>query len=289
MAGCPMKGRGPSPIENRHRLDNMINKAIIHALLTIFTVTLSVSVQAKSFSADAVQMRNGQFSHARMFWSDGNVRFEYLEDGVPMAQIYDLKNKKIIWLDTENKLFEESDLSSEQAIDPMLKANKTSSNPCDLFSKAECTRLKETSINGRKAVKWLITTQSQGVDLHTFQWVDKEYKVVVRQDNPDSSFIEVTIDDDLELNGRKARKLSIFMDSNGRSSSGVQWYDDELNIIVRQRYQNGAEDELRNIRLEKIANDKFTIPAGYKLFDAEELASESGSAEINGITSPITN
>jgi len=257
-------------------------------LVTMLAAMLSVSVLAKSFSADAVQMRNGQFSHARMFWSDGNVRFEYLENGVPMAQIYDLKNKKIIWLDTENKRFEESELSSEQAIDPMLKANKTSSNPCELFSKAECTRLKETSLDGRQAVKWLITTQFQGVELHTFQWIDKEYKVVVRQENPEGSLIEVTIDDELELNGRKARKLSIFMDSNGRSSSGVQWYDDELNIIVRQRYQNGAEDELRNIRLEKIANDKFTIPAGYKLFDAKELASESSTAELDGITSPIT-
>ncbi len=114
----------------------MIYKVIIQVLVTILTAMLSVSVLAKSFSADAVQMRNGQFSHAKMFWSDGNVRFEYLEDGVPMAQIYDLKNKKIIWLDTENKLFVVSDLSSEQAIDPMLKANKTSSNPCDLFSKA---------------------------------------------------------------------------------------------------------------------------------------------------------
>lgn len=143
----------------------MINKTIIHALATTLAVILSISVQAKSFSADAVQMRNGQFSHARMLWLDGNVRFEYLENGVPMAQIYDLKNKKIIWLDTENKRFVESDLSSEQAIDPMLKANKTSSNPCKLFSKAECMRLKETSIDGRKAVKWLITTQSQDVEL----------------------------------------------------------------------------------------------------------------------------
>lgn len=267
----------------------MIHKTIIHALATILAVILSVSVQAKSFSADAVQMRNGQFSHARMFWSDGNVRFEYLENGVPMAQIYDLKNKKIIWLDTENKQFVESDLSSEQAIDPMLKANKTSSNPCKLFSKAECTRLKETSIDGRKAVKWLITTQSQDVELHTFQWVDKEYEVVVRQENPDGSLIEVTIEDNQALNGRKARKLSIFMDSNGRRSSGVQWYDDELNIIVRQHYQNGAEDELRNIKVEKIGKDMFTIPAGYKLFDAEELASESSAAEFNGATSPITN
>ena len=267
----------------------MINKTIIHLLGAISAIMLSASVQAKSFSADAVQVRNGQFSHARMFWSDGNVRFEYLDNGVPMAQIYDLKNKKIIWLDTENKLFVESDLTSEQAIDPMLKANKTSSNPCELIKKAECTRLKEVSIDGRRAVKWLITTQSRGVDQHAFQWIDKEYEVVVRQENPDGSIIEVSIDDGQELNGRKVRKLSIFINSNGQSSSGAQWYDAELDIIVRQHYQNGAEDELRNIKVEKIGNDMFTIPEGYKLFDAEALASESNSSELDGIAGPVTN
>jgi outer membrane lipoprotein-sorting protein len=252
-------------------------------------VMLSVSIQAKSFSADAVQIRNGQFSHARMFWSDGNVRFEYLDNGVPMVQIYDLKNKKIIWLDTENKLFVQDDLDSEQAIDSMLKENKTSSNPCELLKQAECTRLKEVNVKGRKAVKWLVTTQMNGRDQHTFQWIDKKYNVVVRQENSDNSIIEVTIDDDQEMNGRKVRKLSISMESDGIRSSGTQWYDAELNIIVRQHYQNGAEDELRNIKVEKVGKDMFAIPEGYKLFDAEALASEPNSSDINGAVAPMNN
>lgn len=267
----------------------MNNKYIIHVLSVISAVMLSISVQAKSFTADAIQVRNGQISHAKMFWSNGNVRFEYLENGTPMIQIYDIKNKKIIWLDTENKLFAQTDLASEKMIDPMLKENRTSSHPCEMFKQAECTRLKEVEINGRKAVKWLITTQLQGMDQHIFQWLDKQYDVVVRQENPDNTIIDVKIDDSHEMNGRKVRKLNISINSDGLRSSGYQWYDAELNIIVRQRYQNGAEDELRNIKVETIGDDMFSIPDDYKLFDATNLASDPNSSEINGSSSPTNN
>jgi hypothetical protein len=259
------------------------------ALLAFLMAMFSFSIQAKSFSADAVQIRNGQFSHARMFWSDGNVRFEYLENGVPMVQIYDVKNGKIIWLDTENKLFVQDDLNSEQMIDSMLKESKTSSDPCKLIKHAECTRLKEVNVNGRKAVKWLITTQFNGKDQHSFQWIDKEYNIVVRQENSDNSIIEVKIDDDQEMNGRKVRKLDLSFESNGVRSHGTQWYDAELNIIVRQNYQNGAEDELRNIKVEKISGKMFAIPKDYKEFDAEALASEPDFSDINGVAGPVNN
>lgn len=268
---------------------DMKKQYIFLILGLISAAMISVSVQAKSFSADAVQVRDGQVSHARMFWSNGNVRFEYLDSGVPMIQIYDLKNKKIIWLDTENKLYVKNDLVSEQALDSMLKENRTSSDPCEMFEEAECTRLKEVDINDRKAVKWLITNDFQGVDQHIFQWIDKKYNVVVRQENPDKSIINVKIDDDHELNGRKVRKLNISINANGLRSSGYQWYDDELDIIVRQRYQNGAEDELRNIKVEEIGNEMFSVPEGYKLFDAATLASEPDSSDINEALSPVSN
>lgn len=267
----------------------MKTKYIFLILSFISAAMISVPVQAKSFSADAVQLRNGQVSNARMFWSNGNVRFEYVDNGVPMIQIYNVKNKKIIWLDTENKLFVQNDLVSEQMLDSMLKENMTSSNPCELFKQADCMRLKEVEINGRKAVKWLITTGLQGVDRHIFQWIDQEYDVVVRQENPDNSIINVKIDDDHELNGRKVRKLNIFIEANGLRSNGYQWYDDELNIIVRQRYQNGDEDELRNIKVEVIGDNMFSVPDGYKLFDTATLASEPNSSDINRASNPVSN
>ena len=73
-------------------------------------------LQAASFTADAVQIRGENISHAKMFWLDGNVRFEYTEDGVPMVQIFDNKNNKIIWLDTENKYFLQREMPESEKV-----------------------------------------------------------------------------------------------------------------------------------------------------------------------------
>ena len=75
-------------------------KSVFYLFVFIFLVPLNAI--AVSFSADAVQLRKGEFSHARIYWTDKQVRFEYLDQGVAVAQIYDTLNKKIIWLDTEN-------------------------------------------------------------------------------------------------------------------------------------------------------------------------------------------
>lgn len=191
----------------------MIEMLRLKLFIVLSAMMISASVQAISFSADAVQIRDGQFSHARMFWSDGSVRFEYLDEGVSMAQIYDTKNNKVIWLDNENKLFVTKDMPPDQQLDPVVKQGAKNSSPCELIEDAECTRLKDVVINGRDTTKWLVTMDYLGADRHMFQWIDKQYKVVVRQENPDGSVMEVDIADNLEINSRKVRKLDIVFQS----------------------------------------------------------------------------
>ncbi len=127
------------------------------------------SLYAASFTADAVQIRGQSVSHARMFWLDGNVRFEYTEDGVSMAQIFDNKNNKIIWLDNENKYYLEKDMLEGEKIITGSKSKKTN-DPCKQFAGAECVFLKKAKMNGRDAEKWLITLDNDGYDFHIFQW-----------------------------------------------------------------------------------------------------------------------
>ena len=184
-------------------------KILFISLLLILGVSNVAS--AVSFSADAVQIRGGQFSHARMFWKDGKVRYEYLEDGVLMAQIFDKAKARLTWLDTENKLYLQKAMTPEQMRDPVLDSVKGNSNPCITFIGAECTRLKETTINNRRAVKWLITIDDHGRDRHIFQWLDKKLNIPLRQENPDGSIMDAEIQDGVDLNGRKARKQEIYL------------------------------------------------------------------------------
>ncbi|MCK4834138.1 MAG: hypothetical protein KAT12_05150 [Gammaproteobacteria bacterium] len=250
---------------------------------SILASIYSVVVQATSFTADAVQIRGENISHAKMFWRDGNVRFEYTEDGVPMVQIFDNKNNKIIWLDTENKYFLEREMPENEKVIAGKKTKKNT-DPCKQFAGGECVFLKKTKIKGRSAEKWLITLNNGGNDFHIFQWIDAKYKNILRQENSDGTGLTVDIKDDQEMNSRKVRKLTmVAFSASGEKQQGVQWYDNELDIVVKQQYENDVVDELRNISIGKLSKKLFVIPKDYSKYDTSvKTAQKVETAEISG-------
>lgn len=243
-------------------------------LFSAFASAHAVVVQASSFTADAVQIRGENISHAKMFWLDGNVRFEYTEDGVPMVQIFDNKNNKIIWLDTENKYFLEREMPENEKVIASRKSKKNT-DPCKQFAGAECVFLKKTKLKDRAAEKWLITLNKDGHDFHIFQWIDTKYKNILRQENSDGTGLSVDVKDGQEMNNRKVRKLTmVAFSGSGAQQQGVQWYDNELDIVVKQQYEDDVVDELRNISVGKVKKSLFVIPKDYTQFDTSLEAVE---------------
>jgi hypothetical protein len=241
---------------------------IIKSLLVTLIVLTSINAHAVSFTADAVQHRGAEVSHAKMYWNDGNVRLEYMDQGVPMVQIFDNKNNKVVWLDAAKKVYIERELTDQQAV-PVTAGAEKKYSPCDDFPDAECTRLKSAELNDRQTDKWLITFEVNGRDQHVFQWIDKKHQILVRQENPDGSVLDVKILDGQEVNGRQVRRVDMnAIDSAGNSVHAVQWYDPTLDIVVRQQANDGAIDELRNIRIETIKAEMFAIPDGYETVDS---------------------
>lgn len=241
-------------------------KILLNIFLLLFS-TYATHLHAVSFTADAIQVRADSVSQAKMYWLDGNVRFEYTEDGVPMAQIFDNKNNKIIWLDNENKYFLEREMPESEKVVTGNKSNKNN-DPCKQFVGADCVFLKKTKINGREAEKWLITLNNNGHDFHVFQWIDSKYNNILRQENSDGTWLNVDINEDQEMNGRKVRKLTmVAFSAAGEQKQGTQWYDNELDIVVKQEYQHDVVDELRNIKVIEVNKAKFSVPKGYVLFD----------------------
>jgi hypothetical protein len=240
---------------------------ILLNITLLLCLAYATQLQAVSFTADAIQIRGENVSHAKMFWLDGNVRFEYTEDGVPMAQIFDNKNNKIIWLDNENKYFLEREMPENEKVATGNK-NVKDNNPCKQFVGADCVFLKKAKINGRESEKWLITLDNNGHDFHIFQWIDSKYKNILRQENSDGTGLSVDIEEGQEINGRKVRKLTmVAFSASGEQKQGTQWYDNELDIVVKQEYQNNFVDELRNIEVGEVSKTKFSVPKGYTLFD----------------------
>lgn len=216
-----------------------------------------------------------------MYWLDGDVRFEYTEDGVPMAQIFDNKNNKIIWLDNENKYFLERDMPEDEKVVAGNKNTKTN-DPCKQFADAECVFLKKTKMNGRDSEKWLITINNNGHEFHVFQWIDIKYKNILRQENSDGTGLSVVVNDNQEMNGRKVRKLTmVAFSASGEQKQGTQWYDNELDIVVKQEYQNDVVDELRNIEVGKVDKKLFAIPKDYALFDSMVQTAHQNEADAS--------
>jgi hypothetical protein len=241
-------------------------KFLLYSFL-LFSFSFFTQVYAAGFTADAVQIRGENISHAKMYWLDGNVRFEYTEDGVSMTHIFDNKNHKTIWLDNENKYYLEREMPEAEKMIAEAK-NKKNSDPCKQFVDADCVFLKKTKMNGRAAEKWLITLNNNGNDFHIVQWIDSRYKNILRQENSDGTGLSVEIKDDQEMNNRMVRKLTmIAFSSTGEQKQGTQWYDNELDIVVKQEYQNNVVDELRNIKLGKVSKNLFVAPKDYTLFN----------------------
>jgi len=147
--------------------------------------------------------------------------------------------------------------------------NNKNNDPCKQFVGADCVFLKKTKINGRESEKWLITLNNNGHDFHVFQWIDAKYKNILRQENSDGTGLSVDIQEGQEINGRKVRKLTmVAFSASGEQKRGTQWYDNELDIVVKQEYQNDVIDELRNIEVGDVSKAKFSVPKDYALFDA---------------------
>jgi len=268
-------------------MKNLLSIFLLFFFILFCSGTVSL-LHAASFTADAVQIRGENVSHAKMYWLNENVRFEYTEDGVSMAQIFDNKNNKIIWLDNENKYYLEREmpvndmLSSEGVIAGSMVDSKLKKNtdPCKQFPGADCIFLKKAEINGRSTEKWLITLNNSGNDFHIFQWIDSEYKNILKQENSDGSGLSVEIKENHEMNGRKVRKLTMTaFSTSGQQKQGVQWYDNELDIVVKQDYQNNIVDELRNIKVGKVSEKLFTVPEDYVLFVPSTKTAQEKSIE----------
>jgi hypothetical protein len=244
----------------------------------------SAGAPAVSFTADVVQVKGGDLVNARLFWLDGRARFEYLDQGVQMAQIFDSKKNRVIWLDTEKKVYIQRDTAETPPMQRQLtvkSAGQKPLNPCDAFKQAQCVRLKNAMINHRDTDKWLITFEVDGRDEHLFQWIDKQYRIPLREENPDGSILDVSVIDDIEVEGRKAYKLEMLsIAPDGNRTTRIQWYDSELNVVIRQQDDDGTVKELRNIKLEAVNEDKFAIPEGYEALDSRLSASDNGSSLI---------
>lgn len=86
------------------------------------------------------------------------------------------------------------------------------------------------------------------------------------------------------LNHRQTNKWLITITVEGRDQRLFQWIDKKHRLVVRQQAENGAIDELRNIKLETVKAGMFAIPEEYRTVDSQLTALNAESSITFGTT-----
>jgi hypothetical protein len=214
----------------------------------------------KPFSATAVQLTPQGAIQTRVFITEKAIRNEYEQGGTSVIEIIHPAENKRVLLFPKEKLFIE-----QHAPDFPDRRVTDKDSPCASIPGTLCRVIGEEVINGLEAEKWEFSRVENGRPVHTLHWIDKKRKLPVREFFADGSVIEMSLLNDETVNQRKAEKWRMqIMRADGQRSQFLQWYDRELNLVIREEHPDGYVRELRDIKTGKQDKSLFSIPDGFK-------------------------
>jgi len=217
------------------------------------------------FSAEMVQQGpQGATSAVKMYVGDQRVRTEMSQQGQQVVRITDEK-RGIEWiLLPGQKKYMEQRLGVPGGQSPGAKP-EPAEDPCAGMPGLTCRKLGEEKVDGRTAVKWEIVTSHEGKTMKSTQWIDKERGVPLRQEMPNGQKTELKFAKKTEHEGRPVEEWDMVVTApNQPETHTSQWFDPELNLIVRQKLPGGMVSELKDIHIGKQPDELFTVPAGYE-------------------------
>jgi len=214
------------------------------------------------FSAEAVQIIPGHPSmNAKMFISKNAVRTESMVSGNTMVEIVYTKEKRQVLLNQFSKTYIEQNALDNSANSTQVKTT----SPCSGLVNVSCKNLGKEKINGRNTTKWEMTTKKNGRDFKSLHWLDKKYRMPLREQFQDGTVSTITMLGKEVVNSRKTEKWKfIATRPDGKSVESMQWYDPKLKMVIREELPGGFIRELRNIKVAKQDKKLFKIPSEYK-------------------------
>ncbi|MES9936902.1 MAG: hypothetical protein ABW153_10690 [Sedimenticola sp.] len=239
-------------------------KLFVLPLLLIGVHAGQVSVAAPStvqFSADTYQKgQNGQESMGKIYVGDGMMRTEMQQSGQQVIQIMDTKRQAAWVLYPAHRSYMEMSGGSM----PANQSSGAAANPCQGLAGAQCRKLGQESVSGRAATKWEVNLTQQGKSYQSYQWLDNERGLVLRQESSGGRS-ELKLLGMEKLEGRTVEKWEMnFSQGKQPAQRSYRWFDPELNLAVREEFPGGFVREMKNIRVAPQDPSLFTLPAGYK-------------------------
>lgn len=230
---------------------------IFLALLMLFT-----SAHAVQFSATAVMSSPGRADiTSRIYFSPEKIRKEFFYYGEPVVEILNSKAKISLMCFSDQKICYENTLLEKINVG----ISEAKANPCSTLKNIKCTRIGEEILNKRKAIKWKLSRKQGEKVYSSYVWVDAEINIPVKNLENKKSTLELVWQGNEQIGNRKTQKwLEIASLKDGQLVKRQQWFDTELKISIRQLYPNGSYQELKDIVIEKLDQNLFKMPVGFK-------------------------
>lgn len=215
------------------------------------------------FSAEAVQTVPQRPTHTmRMFIGEHAVRTEYLMGEQWVAEIIMPEEKRRVLLIPHQGTYMEQvgDMVPQMQFSPRHEAS-----PCEGMEDVTCRAVGEDVISGRKAVKWVFTSNVKQKPTESLHWIDKERNLALREEFADGTVTELKLLANEKLESRDTEKWELLVTGkDGNKALSQQWYDPELQVTIREELPGGYVRELRNIKIGPQAATLFEVPADYQ-------------------------
>jgi hypothetical protein len=105
----------------------------------------------------------------------------------------------------------------------------------------------------------------EGQSMKSTQWIDKERGLALRQEMPNGQTTELKLVGKEKLGDREVEKWEmVATQPDQQPMRTFQWYDPQLELVVRQEFPGGFVSELKDLRVGKQPDSLFAIPAGYE-------------------------
>ncbi len=222
------------------------------------------------FSADVLQTIPEQPDmHGKIFVGKDRMRTEFKIDGRTMIQIVDTEKQLAFMLNSADRGYMKR--KTGPGDNPRGSGTIQADNPCAGMPGTTCKKLGSEEFNGRMADKWEFESTAEGQSAKMLYWLDRERLIPLKQMMPDGTNIEMRLVGKEKINGRATEKWEISIQRIGRQSRvSHQWFDPELNTILRDEQAGGYKRELSNIIIGPQPAELFSVPAGHEEISASE-------------------
>jgi len=219
---------------------------------------------AIDFIAEATMTSaEGQLTTTRIYVGQQRLRKEFYYYGEAVIQILNPQEGRSWMCFRSQQVCYES--RSDEQLPTELKA--AGENPCANSTGLQCQQHGEEELNGRKAVKWSISTQSgEEAKPESWIWLDQEWHIPVRQDYVNGVRMELIWRGEESVQGRVTDKWtqSITL-ANGLTQQKNQWFDRELGLSIREEFPNGSIQELSQIEVQDLSDALFSVPENFEV------------------------